>query len=224
MTLRHDPDPSAADWVVRTAAPADGDAGPDADAWTRVLQGPPGFEAYATVRFDGEDADPYRPDPDLVALATRLAGRFTTTPDRAWFALWEGWGELEGGRAYGVMDQHRAFGRLFRAPRERAVPSAFGDDVLAAPRADLAGLRAYLLFTGPVEDVGAWGARPLAPDWPRDLPQASFAWPADHAWCVASDVDPTWFTVGGSQALVDAVLAHPDLAAEPATYGAPPRA
>ncbi|WP_372520135.1 hypothetical protein, partial [Aeromicrobium sp.] len=65
-------------------------------------------------------------------------------------------------------------------------------------------------------------SRPPRPGWPADLPQASFTWPADHAWCIASDVDPAWFTVGGSRGLVDAVLAHPDLHAEPATHGSPP--
>jgi hypothetical protein len=213
MTLRHEPDVSVADWVVRADA-----------AWTVLAtQGPPGFEAYATVRFDAEEADPYRPDPDLVALVTRLAADHTRTPDRCWFALWEGWGELEGsGRVYAEMDPHRLFGRLFRPPRPTQVAPAFDRSVLDAPRADLAGDRAYLLFSGSAADVGDWGARPPRPGWPADLPQASFTWPQDRAWCLASDVDPDWFTVGGSRALVEAVLARPDLRAEPATYGSPP--
>lgn len=212
MTLRHEPDVSVADWVVRADAP-----------WTDVSgHGPPGFEAYATVHFGDEDDDPYLSDPDVVALVTRLAAAHTTTPERAWFALWDGWGDLESGRIFAAMDPHRSFGRVFSAPPPRRTPPAFDAAVLRGPRADLQGYRAYLLFTGAVAEVGEWGARPLAPDWPRDLPQASFTWPADHAWCIASDVDPDWFGVGGSQALVDAVLAHPDLDAEPATYGSPP--
>ncbi len=217
MSLRHEPDVSVADWIVRDGV-TDDEAG-----WSRVAQGPPGLEAYATVWFDGEDVDPFRPDPDLVALVTRLAGYHTTTPDRCWFALWEGWGEIEGGgRYYAEMDPHRLFGRMFRSPRPVAVAPAFDRDVLDAPRAELPRWRSYLLFTGPITDVGDWGARPPRPGWPASLPQASQTWPADHAWCITSDVDPDWFTVGGSQALVDAVLAHPDLRAEPATYGSPP--
>ncbi len=213
MTLRHETAVSVADWVVRADGP-----------WpVLATQGPPGLDAYATVHFDGEDADPYRPDPDVVALVTRLAAEHTTTPERCWFALWEGWGELEGGgRVYAEMDPHRLFGRLFRQPPPLEVAPAFDRPVLDAPRADLAGERAYLLFTGTVADVGDWGARPPRPGWPADLPQASFTWPADHAWCIASDVGPAWFTVGGSRGLVDAVLAHPDLRAEPATHGSPP--
>ncbi len=191
MTLRHETDLSVADWVVRADAP-----------WAALAtQGAPGLPAYATVHFDGEDADPYRPDPDVVALVTRLAAEHTTTPERCWFALWEGWGELEGGgRVYAEMDPHRLFGRLFRQPPPLEVAPAFDRS-----------------------DVGVWGARPPRPGWPADLPQASLTWPADHAWCIASDVDPSWFTVGGSPGLVDAVLAHPDLCAEPATYGLLPQ-
>lgn len=217
MPLRHEPDVSVADWIVRDAIVD------DATGWSRVVQGPDGFEAYATIRFDGEEATPYRPDPELVALVTRLAGDHTTTPDRCWFALWEGWGEIHGtGRVYAQMDPHRLFGRMFRPPPQLQVAPALDDRVLDAPRAELGDWRSYLLFTGPVDAVGDWGARPPRPGWPADLPQASHTWPADHAWCITSDVDPDWFTVGGSQALVDAVLAHPHLRAEPATYGSPP--
>jgi hypothetical protein len=212
MTLRHEPDVSVADWVV----------GADEDWRVLATQGPPLFAARATVRFDRADADPYRPDPELVALVTRLAAEHTTTPQRAWFALWDGWGELGGGRVYEAMEPHRSFGRLFTRPRPLETTPPFGAEVLGGPVVDLRGARSYLLFAGPVDDVGRWPARPPRPGWPVDLPQASFTWPADHAWCIASDVDPTWFTVGGSRDLVAAVLAHPDLRAEPATYGVLP--
>lgn len=35
---------------------------------------------------------------------------------------------------------------------------------------------------------------------------ANLWWPADHAWCVASEIDHAWTYVGGSRALIDAVL------------------
>ncbi len=208
MSLRHEPEVSTADWIV------------DADGSWAVLatQGPPGFEAYAAVQLD--DHRSRGADPELVALATRLAEAHTSTPDRACFALWDGWGEISGdGRVYAAMDPHRSFGRIFRAPRPVETTSAFPREVMDAPRVDLQGQRSYLVFTGRVAEVGQWPARPPRPGWPADLPQAAFTWPADHAWCIASDVDPDWFTVGGSRALVDAVLTHPDLRAEPAEHG-----
>lgn len=215
MPLRHEPDTSLADWIVT-------DVGDDDDAWTRVLQGPPGFEAYATIWFDDETADPYRADAEVVAIVTRLAGAFTTTPDQVRFALWEGWGELEGGRQYTAMQPMDWFGRVFRPAAPHRPAPAFPADVLAAPRVDLHGWRSYLLFTGAADEAGDWGARPPAPGWPSDLPQASLTWPADRAWCLTSDVDPDWCCLGGSQRLVDTVLARPDLRSEPAVHGTPP--
>lgn len=213
MSLTHEPDVSVADWVV----------GADEPWQVLASQGPAGFEAYATIRLgDSEVADA-----DLVLSVTRAAAGFTSTPDRAWFALWDGWGELHEGQLFPWMEPTRDFGRIFTPPPPRQYPAAFPDHVMDGPVAILADatlgdVRTYLLFTGRVEDAGDWGARPTAVDWPRAVPQASFTWPADHAWCIASDVDPDWFTVGGSRALVDAVLDHPDLDAEPAEHGVLP--
>lgn len=200
-TLTHEPDVSPAAWFAGQPGAA--------------AQGPPGFAAYATVRFDEVDRAPYRPDSEVVALATRLAAEHTRTPHRVFFALWDGWGEIDGGSEMllGVDVRHSSFGRFFTKTPEPSSPPAFSDAVLAAPRVDLGGERSYLLFSGPVDAVGRWDARPLAPGWPRSLPQASLTWPEDHAWFIASDVEESWFTVGGSQTLVDAVLAHPELAA-----------
>lgn len=38
-------------------------------------------------------------------------------------------------------------------------------------------------------------------------------WPADHSWCVASEIDFDSTLVGGAPALVDAIVNHPDLEA-----------
>lgn len=220
--LRHEPDVGVADWIVRDGLDPTLRAPHDEEGRTRVGQGPPGFEAWATVWFDdGEDDETYRADDQVMSLLVALAAEHTTTPDRAWFALWEGWGELDGGHVYESAHPLDDFGRIFR-PRRTRTSSAFGPDVMKAPRAHLGDWRSYVLFTGTLADVGAWGARPLAPDWPRAMPPASFTWPEDRAWCITADVDPVWVCVGGSQALIDAVLARPDLVSAPATYGDPP--
>ena len=41
------------------------------------------------------------------------------------------------------------------------------------------------------------------------MPQ--LVWPADHAWCVASEIDWDSTVVGGSRAAIDAVLATDSL-------------
>jgi hypothetical protein len=216
MTLRHEPDVSVADWIVEADA-----------AWGVIAgHGPPGFDEYVTVPLDGGPVDTdFRSDEDVVRDVVVLAARFTDTPDRAWSALWDGWGDIDGGldtatRYVEVLDG-RTFGRVFRPPARRRVASAFGRDVMRGPKVDLRGMRRYYLFTGAVEHACDWGAAPYL-DRPRPIGPPALVWPADHAWCLAADVDDESLTIGGSRDLVDAVLALPDLRAEPATYGVLP--
>jgi hypothetical protein len=62
--------------------------------------------------------------------------------------------------------------------------------------------RAYHLFAGTVPD-----ARVSLNDSPSRYHSANLWWPADHAWCVATEVDASWTYVGGSRACIDALLA-----------------
>ncbi|GAA2087609.1 hypothetical protein IDH50_16370 [Aeromicrobium tamlense] len=212
MTLRPEPDVSHADWFTGAA-----------EGWPILaMQGPPGFEAYATVPYDDGESETYRSDDAIMAIVVEIAARHTRTPDDVFFGLWDGWGELtDAGRAYTTLRGNWLRDLWFRPTPPRIRP-AFDDDVLDAPKVDLEGERSYLLFRGPASDVGDWGARPYGTDVERTLPSASLTWPADRAWFVAADVDPTWLCVGGSQRLIDEVLAHPDLSAEVATHGAVP--
>lgn len=61
--------------------------------------------------------------------------------------------------------------------------------------------REYLLLTGPVEaaaDTGEIAGNGQMPNlW----------WPADHAWCVASEIDLSSTYIGGSRALVERLCA-----------------
>jgi len=64
--------------------------------------------------------------------------------------------------------------------------------------------RAYHLFAGQLRSAGT---------------SLAFVWPADHAWCVAHDVDPHWAGIGASEAAVDQLIADARLdvvAADPA--------
>ncbi|NTV38513.1 MAG: hypothetical protein HGA51_00935 [Demequinaceae bacterium] len=82
--------------------------------------------------------------------------------------------------------------------------------------------RDSFLIEGPLSGLSRWyddlGLNPY------DHP--SFIWPADHAWCIAADVDPHWAGVGASAAAIERLLAAPGLdcvAADPdepvASYG-----
>lgn len=62
--------------------------------------------------------------------------------------------------------------------------------------------RSFYLFAGPLADVGNWSASTDAPEQP-----AAFIWPADHAWCISSDVDPHWAGIGGTDRAIDRLVA-----------------
>ena len=61
------------------------------------------------------------------------------------------------------------------------------------------------------------GDRDLSPGrlWP-DLPDPAFVWPADHAWCLANDVDPHWAGIGADASAIDDLVADPRLDVVPA--------
>lgn len=94
----------------------------------------------------------------------------TTTPDRCFFALWEGFGDSP--VAYTI------------------------EPTLELPH------RRYHLFAGPIE-----GAHTPLSSWEFGDQSANLWWPADQAWCVATEVDFAWTYVGGTRSCIDALLA-----------------
>ena len=76
-------------------------------------------------------------------------------------------------------------------------------------------LRDSFLIEGPLSELSAW-FDDLRLE-PYDHP--SFIWPADRAWCIAADVDPSWAGVGASATAISHLLVVPGLdcvAADPA--------
>jgi hypothetical protein len=139
---------------------------------------------------------------DAEALA-ELVRQWTTTPERCWFCLWNGYDWS---------------GTVLTAPGEAGAPLPDPDPVPAAvwsgPQVHLPH-RDYLLYTGPVEAVSTAAAltdRALTPNlW----------WPADRAWCVATEIDLAWTYVGGPAGLIEAILDDQRLEALPAEPGDP---
>ena len=66
--------------------------------------------------------------------------------------------------------------------------------------------RTYLLFVGPIEAVLKLATWDNAITLPPNL-----WWPADRAWCCATEIDFLETLVGGSAACVDEILACPEL-------------
>jgi len=134
--------------------------------------------------------------PALPALLTVLAAQ-TSGVDLCLFALWEGYGQVWTG----------AWPRPARfEPGHEPVPAA--EVILAGPRLHHPS-RDYLLFAGPLPAAAGIGHR-WDPHWTQS---PNLFWPADQSWCVASEIDFDSTLIGGTAALVDAVLAEPALEA-----------
>jgi hypothetical protein len=200
MSLRPLTDAAAGDWL--------GDVDP--------ALGPTGFEAYVRVLHpwtdtgEGQDRiEGHLPEDELTALVDVLA-RHTRAPDECFHALWDGYGDLIGGEAAAFLSFAAGPmawpGRIFTKPKPPAPPPpAFAAEVMQGPRLRVAG-RDHLLFAGPVSDAGKWGAASFGHGIPRDINSPNLLWPADHAWCVATDIESTWTGIGGSAALADELL------------------
>jgi hypothetical protein len=63
----------------------------------------------------------------------------------------------------------------------------------------------------PPFDGGLGRSRDVAGSTPTPLPDLAFIWPADHAWCVANDVDPHWAGIGADVSATGQLLADPRL-------------
>ena len=133
--------------------------------------------------------------PDAEALAG-IVREWTTTPERCWFCVWDGYG-WDGAllTTAGQPSVHLSDpvpGPVRRGPRVRL------------PHRD------YLLYAGPAEAVLAAG--PMS----GDDQTANLWWPADRAWCVASEIDLAWTYVGGPAGLIERLLADGSVEALPA--------
>jgi hypothetical protein len=173
---------------------------------------PPGFSQYAQIRHqsadDAESVAGYPPI-ELLELFANLGASHTSTPDRCSFALWDGRGWLTSQRMYWVRGGKGPLARIVGrrqlrgqrrrdAARRRLVENELGSiPRLALPQ------RTYLLFVGSVASATAL-RNPMWPSGASEPP--NLWWPADQAWCVASEIDLPVTYVGGASDLIEAVL------------------
>lgn len=165
---------------------------------------PDHFEAYA--RIDHTDADQRAEGSlprDLIAPLVEHLRIGTSTPDQCYFAVWEGFG-------VGQVTLRFEAGTS-RGEKKKAWASIPGPESWKSrsPTLELPA-RSYHVFSGPIEgatsDLSGSG---LDFRWQS----ANLWWPADHAWCVATEVDFEWTYVGGSRACIAAILADVNLGA-----------
>ena len=70
--------------------------------------------------------------------------------------------------------------------------------------------REYLLVTGPISAL----PRVIESPW-RHVQSPNLAWPADRAWCLATEIDFRWTYTGGSSRLIADLLADERIEALP---------
>jgi hypothetical protein len=190
---------------------------------------PAGFAAYARVfhpallREDGLAEE-------VRWSRVAAANGFRAHAGMEWVAITGGWRYLRGDTQPGLWDEPPRQGSLpvrqagllaarlaaFTGALDRcwfAVWEGFGG--LALPRAAVPRVRMpqrdMLLLSGPLSAVTTSLSEP---PWDQ---LASLWWPADRAWCVATDVDLMTTYVAGSRECVDALLADPALETGPVT-------
>ena len=207
-------DLSAAEWIIAGDRP-----------WQQVVCfGPAGFPAYARLRFLPDPAYPGQSENDVhrdgdapsdtvrLRAALETLTRHTRTPEDCYFCLWDGWtSTIEADPGTPVPDRHPGTARPGRQS-----PPASGVPVPGEPKVVLPH-RAYLLFHGAVSDIPDPGAGWMWPGQPGShTADPAFVWPADHAWCLARDVDPHWAGIGASIPAINHLLADSRLDVVPA--------
>lgn len=190
--------PSSLTWAQ--VARANGRAMHPSAEWEQISSPAP-FRLEDAPRGRSRPGDPIWGELDtwaLDALCSILA-RHTSTPEQCYFAVWEGCGLLHGPAATAVA--YFAPDGVVPEPEPiKAAPAEWQLD-LSGPTFSLPGRDNYYLFEGRVREavqIGYWNdERSFDPQSPH------FFWPADHAWCVATEVDYDSTFIGGTRPLVD---------------------
>jgi hypothetical protein len=146
--------------------------------------------------------------PEILVPLCDLLAAHTARPDHCFYCLWEGWGWVDGAG----LSLTATVGE--QAPIVRPLTPAFSEYELSRPRVRLPG-RDYLLFSGSLREVAGMLRAGIAGGWLPDEhlweQSPNLIWPADHVWCVASEIDFDSTLVAGSRELIEAVLGSPAL-------------
>ncbi|WP_125609753.1 hypothetical protein [Specibacter cremeus] len=160
----------------------------------------------------------------LAALATIL-GEHTGTPRDVYLALWDGYGWIHGAGAVSVLwsvDEPETPSAEFQeeqaallAQVKRLQEPSFPYEVLNGTLLDVGhGFRQYFVFRGTITDLAH---PPWAEGRTLNTQTPNLAWPADHAWCLATEIDFDSTLAGGTREAIDAVVRSPLLEALPVT-------
>jgi hypothetical protein len=159
--------------------------------------GPPPYDGHGP-----HEGSIYAPDAEVLIAILRS---WTATPEDCWFCVWDGFG-WDTASTFVALTEAGQPSEVIEEQRRDPVPGPVRD----GPRVRLPN-RDYFLYQGPVAAAGTLAR--LEGTWEQ---YPNLWWPADRAWCVASEIDLQWTYVGGPRGLIDAVLADGRIEALPA--------
>ena len=163
------------------------------------------------------------PPQEVLSPLLQILARHTRTPDRCWFCLWEGWGQLSEGSIATAIGLPPGSDETPEQAIERLgiwTGTAIPPDVMALPKVELPG-RSYFLLSGPLssivnEEMVAGSSDEGHPGVEFVSQAPSLFWPEDRGWCVASEIDFDSTYLAGSAELISEVLEEPSLETWPA--------
>jgi hypothetical protein len=153
---------------------------------------PSGFDRYLLVHRDRRTSAL-----EDIGVMSGLAAGHTTTPDRVWYAIWDGYGWG------GASTVHYATTRPNRWRRRAARRQSLNElqrieRALCHVPAIVLPHRRYYLLAGPLEAA----TELLQPETTTPL-RPDLCWPEDHRWFIATDTDLAWTYIGGDIALIE---------------------
>jgi hypothetical protein len=155
--------------------------------------------------WDEEPATGAVPQRLALRLASVLADH-TTTPERCWFAIWDGWGDSTALVLFSADAPASERAQISAAVKDHDARAArWGSFVRGAPAFHTTHDRRMHLLTGTLDEFAQFFE-------PGRNPPAIW-WPDDRAWCVGGDVDLMSTYVGGGADAIDAIVRDTELEA-----------
>lgn len=174
------------------------------------------YEPSDPVGWPGENpVEGSLPSQQLRVLC-EILGRHTSSPDRCWLTVWEGYGNLPDDwwrTTPRVSQPHRNY-YIFEHRLGEVLEFSVQIDRIGWDQDPLPPSMFRLQAIGPSTEQEA--PPDQAEQHPNELASIQSPnqwWPHDRAWCVASEIDLDSTLVAGSDDLIGAVTAHPDLEA-----------
>ena len=160
--------------------------------------------------WPGDDPEQGNLEPEVLGPLCDLLASHTATAAHCFFCLWDGWAWIGDPpeSAPSVLSARSVEAAPAVPGSDEPIPPAFTPEELRRPRVHLPD-RDYLLLAGPLHAAPQIGWWPSA-DW-FSAESPNLFWPADQAWCVASEIDFDSTLVGGTTELIDAILQAPML-------------